>query len=276
MEEYSKLIKRLKVNETEWEYITQGKGEQTFLILPGGGQTAQVNFQLIEQFKDSYKVVAITIYDSASINDCCLAINKILNTENADKNIVLYGLSLGGLVAQSYLKRNLDKVNKAIFSHSCTPSSKTYKRKVINPLMVLNVFLPLIPNSLIKFFTRKFSGAIQGVKSGATDQNSRETSTIRYFGKEFYNIYLNKTLLKTWINLHLDFYQNERFIKSDYVKWDGKILILRSDDDPLMQDEGDFEKVYPNIAVHTFKDTGHLSYYHKFDETVKVITKFIS
>lgn len=276
MEEYSRLVKRLKVNETEWEYITQGKGEQTFLILPGGGQTAQASFQLIEELKDHYKVIAITIYNSASISDCCLAINKILNTENAGKDIVLYGLSLGSLVAQSYLKRNLDKVSKAIFSHSCTPSSKTYKRKVINPLIMLNIFLPLIPDSLIKFFARKFSGAIQGAKSGIKNQNSAEVSTIKYFGEEFHRKYLNKTLLKTWINLHLDFYQNERFITSDYVKWNGKILILRSDDDPVMQDEGDFEKTYPNITVHTFKDTGHLSYYHKFEETVKVIRKFIN
>jgi pimeloyl-ACP methyl ester carboxylesterase len=270
-------LKRLNIQGKNWEYIATGEGKSTFLLLPGGGQTAQYNFHLINSFKDQYKVVAITIYDTNSIEECCNAISTILQKENADQNIVAYGLSLGGLIAQSYLKRNKDKVNRLILSHACTPKSKTYKNKVIRPLQYLSYVLPLVPNSLIRFFSKNFAGNIQGVKNKfpIPDFTKEEREVLKYYSREFTNKYLNKRLLQTWIKLHFDFFKNELFERNEFKYWRGKVLVLRTDNDPLMQDEGEFEKIYPTIVIKTFKGTGHLTFYYRATEIIDSIKRFL-
>lgn len=270
-------IKKLKVDETVWEYIISGKGNSTFLIFPGGGQTAQLNSDLIKEFEKEFKVIAVNIYDCLSINQFIKAINKILEKERVS-NIVIYGLSLGGLLAQSYLKRNKEKVKKIIISHACTPQSKTFFRKIILPLRMLNIFLPFIPNKLIRFITKNFSGRIQGgdkILDKETYLKQRRKAFNKLMIKNFYDKYLNKKLLKTLINLSWDFYKNEQITLKDLRDWQGKVLILRTDNDPLMQDEGIFEKIYPQAVRHTFKGTGHLSFFYQFSEMIQIIKKFL-
>lgn len=270
-------IKNIDVNGNNWEYIVAGNGAETFLILPGGGQTAQLNYRLIKEFEKDYKVIAVTIYNCISINQFNIALNRILEKEKIT-NLTLYGLSLGGLLAQSYLLRNKEKIKDIIISHACTPESRTYFRKNIVPLKILNILLPLLPNALIKFITKHFSARIQtGHITTYKDAffAEKNENLNKQLVKEFYDNYLNKKLLKTWINLSWDFYKNEKVTYEKLKDWKGNVLILRTDNDPLMQDEGYFNKVYPKATVHTFKNTGHLSFYYQFDEMVRTIRKFL-
>ena len=273
-------MQSLNIDGIEWEYISTGKGDSTFVIFPGGGQTAQSNFRLIEALKNKYQVISINIYSCDSIDEFNEAVNKILNKEKVRK-INLYGLSLGGLLAQSYLSRNKDKVSSIIISHACTPKSITYKNKVITPLRLLKTFLPILPNTLIRWTTRTFARRLQG---GDNKTHFEILSKLRprivrlnnLFLQEFRNKYLTKRLLKTWINLHLDFYKNEKFTSNSFKSWKGQVLIIRTDNDPLMQDEGDFGVIYPKAKVYTLTGTGHLSFYYKFDEIVNEIKRFLS
>lgn len=276
----SHLLRRINVGGIDWEYIISGKGDKTIVIFPGGGQTAQGNFRLIEELERKYKVIAINIYNCDSIDDFNSVINKILETEKVNK-VNLYGLSLGGLLAQSYLLRNKNRVESIILSHACTPKSITYKNKIIKPLRLLKVFLPLIPFLVIKWFTITFAKRFQGGSNKShneiiskLDPRTVELNTL--FLQEFRNKYLTKRILTTWINLHLDFYNNEKFSNNTFKDWRRRVLIIRTDNDPLMQDEGDFKIVYPNAKVYTLKSTGHLTFYYKFDEIVRVIKKFLN
>ena len=233
---------------------------------------------MIDELEKKYKVIAITIYEADTIKELCVAINKILQKEKVN-NVILYGLSLGGLMAQSYLKRNKDKVNTLILSHCCTPKSSTYQKKVLLPLRVLNIFLPLVWHGLIKWSAKNFAGGVQGVskqtqRESVKDQNRIDTLTQK-FGQEFRDKYFTKRLLKTWINLHSDF-ARESFQSSNLSNWRGQVLILRSDNDPLVQDEGDFQRLYPTATIHTFHNTGHLAYYYQFPTMIKIIHKFLN
>lgn len=271
--------KKIDINGIIWEYISTGSGKPAFVIFPGGGQTAQGNFRLIEALEDKYKVIAINIYSCDSIDNFNLAVNKILDAEGVNK-INLYGLSLGGLLAQSYLLRNMDRIENVILSHACTPKSVTYKRKVITPLKLLRVFLPLIPSSSIKWTTRTFARRFQGGNNKThfeilSKLEPRTMELNNLFLQEFRNKYLTKRLLTTWINLHSDFYKNEKFVSDTFKDWKGRVLIIRTDNDPLMQDEGDFKVIYPHAVVYTLKGTGHLSFYYKFKEIVYEIKKFL-
>lgn len=266
------------VDGVVWEYIVSGAGRRTFLVLPGGGQNAQSNWRLIKEFENTYKVIVITIHECNSIEQLVDVANKILRKENIKRKIVLYGLSIGALMAQSYTIRNKEKVTSLIISHGCTPHATMYKRKVIIPLQISKYFLPIVPNRFLKLLLR-FSGRIQG-KNKDIKWNMGYDKSILSVNKSIYADFLkrhwDKKILNTWIKLHLDFYRNERFDKRTFENWKGKVLILRTDNDPLMQDEGWFEKIYPNAKVHTFKETGHLTYYYQFEQMVRVIKDFLS
>lgn len=271
-------LKRITFDNNKWEYISCGKGKKTLLIFPGGGQTAQINFNIIRELENEYRIIAITIYSVDSIDEFNKAVNKILGDENVGK-VYLYGLSIGGLLAQSYLRRNKAKVERVILSHATAPASPSYQKKIIRPLKALRIFLPAIPDKIIKLITKKFARKVQGIsKNEAIPAPQFDTETmelLKVFTDDFYNNYLDKRLLKTWVSLHLDFYNNEKFSPDDLNDWNGEILILRTDNDPLMQDDDEFKRLYPNAQVHTFKGTGHLSFYYKFEEMMMVMKKFL-
>ncbi|MBI2617710.1 alpha/beta hydrolase [Candidatus Gottesmanbacteria bacterium] len=272
-------LKTIIIHNKNWEYIVCGRGIGTLLLFPGGGQTAQSNFQLIDAFKNKYKVISPTIYDVDSIDEFCYAINKILEKENSSK-VIIYGLSIGGMMAQSYVRRNKDNVIKLIISHAPAPKSKTYKEKIIRPITFLNTILPFIPNYFIQFMSKRFAGWFQGVSRKDHLRLKPEINKVTeelqtYFIGEFYKKYFNKKLLKTWIKLHLNFYNNENFLPDDLSDWKGEILILRTDNDPLAQDDGEFKRLYPKAHVYTFHNTGHLTFYYQFENMVEVMRKFL-
>jgi len=266
-------IKRANIRNAQWEYICSGKGNIGFLIFPGALQTAQSNFNFIKTFEKEYKVIAFTVNNVDSIEEFCFAINKILAEEKINK-IILYGLSLGGLLAQSYTRRNREKVKALIISHACAPTSKIFFRKIIIPFKIVKYLFPFIPSFLVKNFAKKFTGKIQGSQIKTINFDTETLTLYKIFSKECFNEYLNKQTVKTIINLSLEFYC-EKFTAKDLEDWKGKILILRTDNDPLMQDEGEFKKIYPRADIITFTKSGHLTFYYQFEKMVRVISDFL-
>ncbi|MBP9781065.1 alpha/beta hydrolase [Candidatus Woesebacteria bacterium] len=272
-------LKRFENGGKQTEYITAGEGLETVLLFPGGGQTAQSNFALIEALEQRFKVIAPTVYDVGSVGEFCQTIDSLLDHEEVD-SVNVYGLSVGGLLAQSYLWRHKERVESVILSHACTSESKRYESKVVRPLRALSVVLPIIPDGLIKSFAKLSAVKIQGVSGENVPRDPimsepRNAEVGTYFAHEFYDKYLTKTLLRSWINIHTDFSRNEKLSPSVLKDWPGRVLILRTDNDPLMQDEGYFARLYPNAEVHTFNGTGHVTFYYQFTEMMKVINKFL-
>jgi len=259
-----------------WEYIATGKGK-TFVILPGGGESAESTFRLIRSLENTYRVIVPTIYDVDSMSEFTSVLNALLNKEKAN-TIILYGLSLGGLLAQVYARDHKKKVEALIISHACTPRSKTYQRKNLLPLRLLQKFLPCIPNRLIQFAVR-FAGVVQGEnpkisKKYPVNLSRKDKEYYKVIMDEYYRRFFDKRLLQTWIGLHHEFSKQE-LLPENYSYLKGKVLILRTDNDPLMQDEGDFKRLYPTAKVHTFKDTGHLTFYYQLESMAEVIKQFL-
>jgi hypothetical protein len=65
----------LEYQGKQWEYISAGRGS-VFVILPGGGETAESNFRLIRSLAKQYKVIVPTIYDVDSIDEFNAALNS--------------------------------------------------------------------------------------------------------------------------------------------------------------------------------------------------------
>lgn len=62
---------------------------------------------------------------------------------------------------------------------------------------------------------------------------------------------------------------------NDLKDWKSKILIIRTDNDPLAQDDGMFKIYYPEAEVVSFQETGHLTPFIQFEKMVEVINLFL-
>ncbi len=275
-------LKYIKFNNKNWEYLTRGSGKITLLVFPGGGQYAQSQYQMIDEFSDKYKVIIPNIYNVYSIEEFCQEIDEILKLEKADK-LIVYGLSIGALLAQSYTKRHKKTVLSLIISHGCAPTSPTYQKKIIRYLKLLNIILPITPSFMIKFIAKNWAGRIQGISKKVTKdfnrsvmENNESNNLMKLLSRKFYEKYLTKTLLYTWIGLHFDFHNNEKFNSETFKDWKGNVLILRTDNDPLMQDDGEFKKIYPNAKVYTFSGFGHLTAIYEHKKAIRVMKAFLN
>lgn len=273
-------LRKIIFGNKKFEYITKGNGDKTFIIFPGGGQSAYHTYDLIDTLSESYKVIAINIYNFDSIDEFFQVIHKVLKKEHASE-LVVYGLSIGGQLALSFTKRNKARVSKLILSHTTLPSSSVYYKKVIKPLKLVSFFLPVIPNWLIKFIANKQAGNLQGVNSQTHenlvkdfDEDTKYRN--RLIGKYYFKHFFNKKLLRTWIRLHKDYFMNEHFNQSDFKDWKGKVLIIKTDNDPLVQDEGKLKPLFRIVEEEIFKHTGHLTFFYKSKEITKLIKNFVS
>lgn len=286
MDFYSQFIKNhptksIETNDSKREYIIGGKGEIGFLIFPGSGQDAVSCYDLIDAFEDKYKVIAINYDRIYSLEDFCTYVNGILAKENVT-SVVLYGLSLGGFLAQHYVRKYPNIVQSLIISHSGSTKSKTIQNKVAKPGKLIYKFVPIIPQFVLNFFFKPIAGRVQAGQSNIIDlykkHSTKENLDRRsVFSKNTSFSLIDKNYLKTVYSLGIEMEKAENiFTQNDLKNWEGKILVIRTDNDPLAQDDGMFKIYYPEAKVVSFQETGHLTPFIKFEKMVREINAFLN
>ncbi len=274
-------VKSLKINNIVGKYIVGGKNNVGFLIFPGGGQDMYSSYDLIETYENKYKVISLNITGFSDLKTFFTFINKIIEVEKI-KKIIVYGLSLGGFIAQHYVRANKKRVIKLILSHTATTMSKPVIKKVMIPGKILYFFLPIIPISLLRYLVKKNAGRIQVGHSNTLDLWKKYTSKfnlkkreefINRFGLDF----LNREYLNSFYRLGTNMESEERGWGIDDLKdWSKNILIIKAVDDPLAQDDGMLKRYYPKAKEYIFNGTGHLTPFIQFEKMKQVIDEFIS
>ncbi len=273
-------VQNIIVGGKERKYIVGGTGNTTLLVFPGSGQDGLSCFDLVDKFEKSYKVIAIYYDNLRSLQEFYNYINVILEKEKT-KTLYIYGLSLGGFLAQHYVRKFESKVSKLILSHTSSTKSKTVIRKVVIPGKILHFFLPIIPINLFRNFLIKIGGRVQSgqkdVKKLYEKYSTKENleRRIQHFNKTGFN-FLTRDYLESIYHMGIDMEKNEKkFTSNDLSDWKGKILIIRTDNDPLAQDNGIFKIYYPTAEVITYTKTGHLTPFVRFEEMTTEIQKFL-
>jgi|GEM_PF-6410276 len=267
--------KKVVIGEDNFDYLVGGSGETVILVFPGAGQDAYSCWDLIDYYEKKYKVIAVNYSGLSSLEQFFRYVNKILLVEGA-KKVILYGLSLGGYLAQAYIRKP-NNVDKIVLSHTGSIKSKEMKR-VKRISKVLHAFLPVLPiGAFAEKVSRKIAGKVQSGKSDivglyrkyGTENNLEKR---RMFGEKLKSPLFDKAYLRSIYRLGMDTVKDELGWRSLDRK---NILVIRSDNDPLAQDAGAFKAYYPNAKVYTFKETGHLTPFIQFETMVKVIDKFL-
>jgi pimeloyl-ACP methyl ester carboxylesterase len=275
------LPKTILVGDNKRSYIVGGKGTTALFILPGSGQDALSCYDLIDAFETKYKVIAINYNNLRSLQEFYDYVSAILKAEHVD-TLYIYGLSVGGFLAQHYVRQYRDNVSKVIISHAGTTRSKTVITKIAIPGKILHFFLPIVPIGIFRTLLTKIGGRVQSGQKDvkklyskySTKQNlERRTELFNITGFNF----LTRDYLESIYHLGIDMERNEKnFTIRDLASWKGKMLIIRTDNDPLAQDGGVFKQYYPDAKVITFKETGHLTPFVRFEEMIKVIQNFLN
>ncbi len=274
------LPKLVTINGVEKYYIVGGSGKTAFLIFPGSGQDALSCYDLINKIEKKYKVIAINYAGFYNINSFFDYVNAILEQEKIER-IILYGLSLGGFLAQHYVRKFKDNIDFLILSHSGTTKSKSIIWRVAIPGKILYFFIPLIPQRVLNTFFKPVAGRVQSGNSNVlklyeTYSSKENLQRRRDFAKKTSFSLINKNYLKTVYHLGVEMEKLEnKFTQADLKNWTGKILIIRTDNDPLAQDDGMFNLYYPNAHVVTFRNTGHLTPFIQFENMARKIHQFL-
>ncbi len=250
---------------TTWEYIACGRGTQSVLILPGLLGLGEMTFQHIQGLEDQYRVIApsypFSLMTMAQLVD---GIATILQAEGIGQTHVLGG-SYGGMVAQVFVRRHPERVDRLVLAHTGGPKREraAQNRRVI----AIMRWLPMgVLRRMVRLATRTSLKA-------APEHIPFWTA----YGDEMI-ARLTKADLISRYRIAADFDATSQFTPHDLDSWHGRILILEGDDDPIAEAPArqSLRTAHPRAEIHTFHGTGHIASIAKVDDYVAVIKSFLA
>lgn len=246
-------IRTVTTQKALWEYYSGGSGSDAILMLHGGGSIAEATYRYFLEFEKEYKVIAPTMPASLStVRDAIDGINAILDNEGIRKVHIL-GFSMGGMIAQAYLREYPEKVESLVLFVSMLPSVR-YIKKFSKARNTIARFPAFLVNWISKFSLRR-----QILAENVEIDNEEREFWVNVFQWTFDSGKMNKDTLVSTATVLLDYYKNYNFEINDLDNWNRKILIYEAEKDRIV-DEVERERLkqaYKNAEIITLKNSGH-------------------
>ncbi len=258
-------VKRLTVYTTEWEYLAGGQGEETLVLLTGGLNSIEVWFQVMTEFEKTCRVLAIRYPCVATVARLVEGIDAILDAEHVQQAHIL-GESLGGMVAQCFVRRYPERVETLILVSTAAPEKRLVPQMKRNERLV-----SLLPSGLLLRMSKQRVLRLLSVLS------EKERLFWKALLTEKISAYVTKAWLVSQFKLLADYCDNYRFTPDDLAHWAGAILILQADDDELIQRLArvPLPAFYPQARVYTFHEANHIPLITKRDEYIDVVRRVL-
>jgi pimeloyl-ACP methyl ester carboxylesterase len=261
--------KSLKIRGVEWRYVTGGRGEQTLLLFHGAVGGAETMRWLAAAFEDEYRTVTPTVADVETLGEVCDAASAILDREHVGRAVV-FGGSFGGMVAQAFFHRRRAQVQDLVLLSTGAPSPAVGARTArVTTLMRLLPF-PIMRGLMRMEISRHLDAPAPAEHAGRVAEFRQRLD--RYFDRT-----LTKRTLLSRVALSVDFNRNERYAPGDAAGWPGRVLVIESDDDPMIpaEERRRLRETYPRALVCTFAGAGHLIPLLRLEELVGVVKAFL-
>lgn len=262
-------LKKLTVRGVEWEYATGGRGEQTILMFHGAVGGAETMQWLAEALADEYRTIAPTVADVRGLGEVCDAASAILDREHVGRAVV-FGGSFGGLVAQAFLKRRRRQVTHLVLLSTGAPNRKLGSRSE-----KLSKVLRLLPFPLLRALMK--AELSRHLNTPVPPEHAPRFADFRRRLDEYFDRRLTKATLVSRVALAADFNTRETYAAADYEDWPGRVLIVDSDDDPMVsaEDRRRLHAVFPRALLCTFEGAGHMIPLLRTEELVGVVKAFL-
>ncbi|MBN1223979.1 MAG: alpha/beta hydrolase [Candidatus Aminicenantes bacterium] len=261
-------IKQLQRDGFKISYYSCGSGEKAILTFAGGWGPPEIAYDMILAFEEKNRVVVIDVSPFDNPEDMCRGVDQILETENIDR-VVLSGQSMSGIIAQSYFKRNSDRVIGLVLTNTIAPREERCKKWVL-------VLLRVIPLSLLKYFAKKQLRRLGKLEKEIPVDIRERRRFVAALMSTIMDQYFTKENTMNLLKSAYAFNEKDGYTRSDFEGWQGRALIITSEDDPYYGDTEILMQSIPNAELFKFP-TGykHTAPQIHRDEFHSLIQRFI-
>ncbi|HFA47723.1 MAG TPA: alpha/beta hydrolase [Bacteroidetes bacterium] len=252
--------KHLTHNGADWQYISTGYGEKHLLFLHGMGGAYDIWWQQIEALKNDFHIISTTLPEVHSLDEAIDGLVAILDEEGVKKTSIV-GSSMGGYMAQYFLKKHPKRLDKLVLGNTFPPND-IYKKENGG----IRKALPFIPEWLIM---KIFRGSL----SEKVTPYSENSPLVEAYLLEQYYGGMGKGQFIGRLDVVLDYFETGY---SEAKKSIPK-LIIESDNDPLVDPvlQNKLKELYPEAEVFAFHGKGHFPYLNEAVKYNEVLTGFL-
>ncbi len=242
-------LERIKLEGTEASYCICGRGARTLLTFCGVHSTPCTAWETIESYEKDHRVLVLDVSGFGTVAALCRGSDRILEREGVDR-VVLLGTSMAGLIAQIYFKCHADRVDGMVLIN--TVAFKPAGDKSYALLMTR-----LMPGFALRaLFRKKLRAYFQPALA-----DPRAAEAARFGLAHLDEVMANHFTKKKLINLLSVLFEfaGEGYARADFVGWQGRVLVVASEDDAGFKDLEWLTDNLPNAESHTLPGgLGHL------------------
>ena len=217
-------------------------------------------------YEHCFKVIAPILPDIKNIDELAESINTILKEEKIDK-VIVFGQSGSGITAQIFFSRYYQKIKAMILVNTVVPKAKRKNK--------LSIIFNILPEFILKYFIKMTFKKYYQLENIPKEFYPKIMFT-NYLLEENLKRYFTKKKLIEDLDLIHAFNDEHILIKKTLQEWNGKILIVTSENDPLYEESKMLFHLLPHSQIHIFKEEyGHLTPSIKSNELKQVIQNFL-
>jgi pimeloyl-ACP methyl ester carboxylesterase len=251
------------VSGLPWNYRVCGEGPRALLMLPGGLGN-DLAFGLVAGLVSRFRVVYPAYPVVQSLADVLYGIAAILTAENI-ASVSICGVSTGGMVAQCFMRRYPERVERLVLSNTGVPIAHwKHGRRAANAILSMAPW-PLLRVPLAMSITKLL------------DAPAADRPFWRAYAKELFAKYVTKAEVLSNLRLQLEYQEDWHFSPEDLAGWPGKVFIVESDNDifnnPTRREA--MLDTYPLAPVYTIRGGGHMPAFTRTGEYLEMLRQFL-
>ncbi len=264
----------IQINGIHFRYWLSGKGEFTYVLLPGGMGSGEFFFLHILALEKINKVLTLDypqgISDNNRMADVIISLIDSLELQNT----IFIGQSYGGMIAQVITKRHPDKIAGLVLSNTGTatdniiPADRQLAKMIAGQRRGLQI-IKFLPYSWIKKLMRlKMNTYLRTVPE----------QYLQYL-KDIFDAMLNVYTLeryKLMTGLLFDFHTNQRFTKKDFKTLQTRPLLIFAPDDHTFSENvrNELVSLMPHPEINRQLNGGHVALLMQIDQFTNLIKEY--
>ncbi|HKZ86964.1 MAG TPA: alpha/beta hydrolase [Anaerolineae bacterium] len=261
---------RLEYKGQPLEYVACGHGSHTMLIPPHISSLfpSEMGYRHILGFESQFRIIAPSLIESDSLDEIAASLLCVMKKEGTGP-VILFGQSGSGITAQVFFRRYSRHVAGMVLINTVAPGHPAPR----TPLFTL---FKLLPTALLKVIFKK--ELMKPLDSASLPPElAAKVQMSRALLNECFEARFSKRRLAIEMRNALKF-NAEGFVDPKLLKdWQGRVLIVTSEDDAGFADSRLLSEKLPNASLLVLeKGYGHLAPAMKSQEVRSAIDRLMS
>jgi len=239
----------LTIHDHEWRFIDTREGEQGLVAMSGGTSIAEVSYQSLAHFAQTYRIIAPDYPRIGNIAELFEGLIALLDHLGIN-SFSLIGGSYGGWMAQSFVRAYPERVRKLVLT-AIGPPNPENSRQIAKLLRWLRLMPAFMLRALVTYSFAKLD------VSKAEDYP--ELAVLWALVKEIMYYRVGREDIFALMYRLVDQTENYEFSSDDLKYWDGSILIVCGSEDPSTTPEKReaLRVLYPQAQMKVFEGGEH-------------------